>query len=192
MEQCDKCKQLVENCECHIPDEEKHAGLYHLVKSTVESAIWFVLLPYSESKHLPKSEDAPLIRHGIVYGTYEQERKRYNLSRFENAVKLLPEVKQLCIESTCKACEGTGDIDKGLGLVYACRDCDDQGKTYKLYEGSRCPICAGTGEIDLTKLYNEGISPVPSYPCDGGCNGTGKVDETEKIVAELMKQNAPK
>lgn len=30
MEDCSKCGQTVENCECHIPDEEKHAGLYNL------------------------------------------------------------------------------------------------------------------------------------------------------------------
>ena len=32
MEDCTKCGQTVENCECHIPDEVKHAGLYKLAK----------------------------------------------------------------------------------------------------------------------------------------------------------------
>jgi hypothetical protein len=32
MEDCKKCNQTKENCECHIPDEEKHVGLYSLIK----------------------------------------------------------------------------------------------------------------------------------------------------------------
>ncbi len=32
-DECDKCRQTAENCECHIPDEEKHSGLYNLVRS---------------------------------------------------------------------------------------------------------------------------------------------------------------
>lgn len=29
---CKRCKQTVENCECHIPNEVKHAGLYSMCK----------------------------------------------------------------------------------------------------------------------------------------------------------------
>lgn len=29
---CTKCKQTKANCECHIPDKEKHKGLYNLIK----------------------------------------------------------------------------------------------------------------------------------------------------------------
>ena len=33
---CKKCDQTIENCECHIPDEEKHSGLKALVKSLLK------------------------------------------------------------------------------------------------------------------------------------------------------------
>lgn len=39
MKNCNKCKQTVENCECHIPDEEKHSGLRHLVKISTHNFI---------------------------------------------------------------------------------------------------------------------------------------------------------
>lgn len=32
MEDCIKCRQTIENCECHIPDKEKHEGLHKLCK----------------------------------------------------------------------------------------------------------------------------------------------------------------
>jgi len=37
MEDCLNCNQTVANCECHIPDEEKHAGLYNLTKALANS-----------------------------------------------------------------------------------------------------------------------------------------------------------
>ena len=33
MEDCKKCSQTTENCECNISDEEKHKGLYQFCKS---------------------------------------------------------------------------------------------------------------------------------------------------------------
>lgn len=32
MEDCSKCKQTTQNCECHIPDEQKHKGFLKLIK----------------------------------------------------------------------------------------------------------------------------------------------------------------
>ncbi len=29
---CKKCGQTKDNCECHIPDKEKHSGLWNLCK----------------------------------------------------------------------------------------------------------------------------------------------------------------
>jgi hypothetical protein len=36
MEDCLKCNQTKENCECHIPDKEKHKGLFNLIKDIRE------------------------------------------------------------------------------------------------------------------------------------------------------------
>jgi len=33
VEECPTCPQTIENCECHISKEEKHAGLYKMVKA---------------------------------------------------------------------------------------------------------------------------------------------------------------
>lgn len=30
--ECTKCRQTVQNCECYIPDEVKHKGLYNMHK----------------------------------------------------------------------------------------------------------------------------------------------------------------
>jgi len=30
-EDCNKCRQTVANCECHIPLREKHKGLFNMV-----------------------------------------------------------------------------------------------------------------------------------------------------------------
>ena len=42
MEDCKECGQTVENCECHIPDEEKHSGFYKFCKN--------LLAKYSEEE----------------------------------------------------------------------------------------------------------------------------------------------
>lgn len=31
-EDCQKCGQTIQNCECHIPDKEKHRSLYNFIK----------------------------------------------------------------------------------------------------------------------------------------------------------------
>jgi hypothetical protein len=36
--ECDTCNQVVQNCECHISKEEKHSGLYKLVKALFKSS----------------------------------------------------------------------------------------------------------------------------------------------------------
>lgn len=33
VEECPTCPQTIENCECHISNEEKHSGLYKMVKA---------------------------------------------------------------------------------------------------------------------------------------------------------------
>jgi len=40
MENCKKCNQTTENCECHIPDEVKHAGLHTFCKSVTEEKMY--------------------------------------------------------------------------------------------------------------------------------------------------------
>ena len=35
-EDCKKCNQTVQNCECHIPYEEKHSGLIKFCKMVVD------------------------------------------------------------------------------------------------------------------------------------------------------------
>lgn len=36
MEDCKKCKQTKANCECHIPDQVKHAGLYSFCETLMK------------------------------------------------------------------------------------------------------------------------------------------------------------
>lgn len=36
MEDCEKCNQTKENCECHIPDKLKPAGLHNFVKMLMD------------------------------------------------------------------------------------------------------------------------------------------------------------
>lgn len=31
MKDCDKCNQTIQNCECHISDQEKNAGIFELI-----------------------------------------------------------------------------------------------------------------------------------------------------------------
>ena len=33
---CVSCRQTIENCECHIPIEDKHRGLIQLVKAIIK------------------------------------------------------------------------------------------------------------------------------------------------------------
>ena len=140
----------------------------------------FKLLPYSESKHLEGSEDAPIFRNGetrIDEHTQEDEFIWYH----KNGMHLhchIDTVTQLCIEEDCKACEGYKN--KMSWSPSSCSECWGKMKTYKLYTGSRCEICDGDGKWED---YNKRglMVQITCQPC----NGTGKVDNTQQIVEAL-------